>query len=347
MPRHDDVRRSVEHAVETAIQKYDSDQLLRDDEYYTIRKEIADDVINNALGAEQDGRAAEEAAEALMKEMKEGGGGGGDLAFITTMVAQRVQASLDEPAKPLRFAKFERVVCNIGGDLGWAPGTIQALAEEDPEDGTGRTTIPYVVKMDPPVNRLISVPRDEQWVCRAEVCFGQMCDDDLGFALRCKPARAYGGTRGFAVGDRVACAVEDATGEYTVWAAGTVSDVDYDVEQDAAKLGLTWNFTGMACLMPYRVLLDDTADGGSARQQQPPQQKRQRPRHVYVHRDAHWLLRDLALQPAGPRQSKDGARDLKRIVKRRRNTAEWELIDHATRKTRIEPVREDDDDEEE
>jgi hypothetical protein len=98
MPRHDDVRRSVEHAVETAIQKYDSDQLLRDDEYYTIRKEIADDVINNALGAEQDGRAAEEAAEALMKEMKEGGGGGGDLAFITTMVAQRVQASLDEPA---------------------------------------------------------------------------------------------------------------------------------------------------------------------------------------------------------------------------------------------------------
>jgi hypothetical protein len=33
-----------------------------------------------------------------MKEMKEGGGGGGDLAFITTMVAQRVQASLDEPA---------------------------------------------------------------------------------------------------------------------------------------------------------------------------------------------------------------------------------------------------------
>ena len=38
------------------------------------------------------------------------------------------------------------------------------------------------------------------------------------------------------------------------------------------------------------------------------------------------------------------SRDLKRLIKRRRNVAEWELIDHKTRKTRIEQVGEDDDD---
>jgi hypothetical protein len=114
----------------------------------------------------------------------------------------------------------------------------------------------------------------------------------------------------------VACAVEDAdgTGEFTVWAAGTVSNVDYDVENDATELGLKWNWAGGAGVMPYRVLLD-TCDGGSA--PAPAQQKqshssfsrpRPRSRHVFVHRDVHWLLRGLDLQPAGPRQSPDGSR---------------------------------------
>ena len=35
----------------------------------------------------------------------------------------------------------------------WAPGTIQALNEEDPQDPTGQTKLPYVVKLDPPIGR--------------------------------------------------------------------------------------------------------------------------------------------------------------------------------------------------
>ena len=54
--------------------------------------------------------------------------------------------------------------------------------------------------------------------------------------------------------------------------------------------------------------------------------------HVLAHRDVHWLVRDLALQPAGPRQSEDGTRNLKRLVKRSRNENEMELIDHETRR---------------
>lgn len=162
---------------------------------------------------------------------------------------------------------------------------------------------------------LISVPHDKHKICRAEVCFGQMSEDDLGFSLRCKPRRAEK-SRGFTLGDRVACAVEDAdaTGEFTVWAAGTVSNVDYDVENDATELGLNWNWTGGAGVMPYRVLLD-LCDGGSApapaqQQQSHSSLSRPRPRsrHVFVHRDVHWLLRGLELQPAGPRQSADGSR---------------------------------------
>lgn len=307
MPSHEEVRRIVEDAVETSIQAHDYDQVLRNKEYDRILEEVSDKVVERLL----DDNARPELND-------------GDHSFIRSVVGKKVQDSLDEPVRA-RFEKFERVVCKIGGEVGWAPGTIQALMEDDPQDETGQRKLPYVVKLDPPVGRLISVPYDEQSICRAEVCFGQMSERDLGFSLCSRPQRAEK-SRGFAVGDRVACAVEDATGEYTAWAAGTVCDVGYDVEEEATQLGLTW--AGGTYVMPYRVLLD----GGSSS-------------HVFVHRDVHWLLRDLALQPAGPRQSVDGSRNLKRLVKRRRSDTEWELIDHATRNVRVEAVREGDDEE--
>jgi hypothetical protein len=43
------------------------------------------------------------------------------------------------------------------------------------------------------------------------------------------------------------------------------------------------------------------------------------------------------------RQAKDGTRDLKRMVKRPRE-AEWEIIDHETRKVRITSIDPDDSD---
>lgn len=36
-----------------------------------------------------------------------------------------------------------------------------------------------------------------------------------------------------------------------------------------------------------------------------------------MHADEHWLVRDLTLQPAGPRVAADGTRCLKRMGKRR------------------------------
>jgi hypothetical protein len=59
------------------------------------------------------------------------------------------------------------------------------------------------------------------------------------------------------------------------------------------------------------------------------------------------LLRDLALQPPGPRQAEDGTRNLKRLVKRRRSESEWELIDHVTRRVRIQVHQGDSTDEDE
>ena len=94
-------------------------------------------------------------------------------------------------------------------------------------------------------------------------------------------------------------------------------DVNYDVGPEARDLELSCS--AGAGIIPYRVELDNGLNAA----------------HVFVHRDDHRLLRDLALQPAGPRQSEDGTRDLQRLVKRRRNESEWELIDHATCRVRI------------
>jgi hypothetical protein len=102
------------------------------------------------------------------------------------------------------------------------------------------------------------------------------------------------------VGERVACAVEDSEDSYTEWAAGTVEAVDHHVEdEDGVRGGLC----------PYRVLLDS----GST---------------VLAHADEHWLVRDLALQPAGQRYAP------KRIEKRKAADEGWEMVDHMTRKAR-------------
>ena len=302
MPSNLEVRRVVEDEVETQIQQVDYDQKLSYKGYDAILKETADQVFDWML-------------DDMRTELSQR-----DREFIRNKVEQRVNDFLSKPTKP-RFDRFERVVCKIGGERGWAPGTIQALQEDDPADVTGQTKLPYVVKIDPPLGRLISVPYDENTVCCPEVCYGQFSKADLYFTLRCKPVKQPK-TRSFAVGDRVTCAVEDASCEYTIWSAGTVADVNYDVEPDAKEAKLEWTWTDGAGVVPYRVLLDSAVHS-------------QQPAHVYVHRDEHWLVRDLALQPPGPRQSQDGTRNLKRFVKRRRDDSKWEVVDHVTRKVRI------------
>ena len=140
------------------------------------------------------------------------------------------------------------------------------------------------------------------------------------------------GTRRFASGERVACAIEDESNDYSVWAAGTVRDVDYSIQEDAAALDPERDFTGARGVVPYRVELDT---GGM----------------VLVHRDEHWLVRDLELQSPGPRQLPAGespresfASSLTRLERRHKGgmDAKWEAIDHMTRQVRdCEPPSED------
>jgi hypothetical protein len=292
-----------------------------------------------------------------------------DRAFIASKCLPRVQASIPKPRK-LRFERSDRVVCMIGGERGWAAGTIAAL---DQKSGPGAPSVPYVVKLDPPLSRLVSVPADEYTVCCAEVCFGRLAKRDIKFSLRCKPTHAGTTDRRFQKGDRVCCAVEDCSMEYSDWAAGTVVDVDVDVSKECKELEIDWDLSKEGGIMPYRVLLDgpageggdegggagggtgggagsgagsgDGADSSGAAGSAGGQQ--QQPVYVIVHNDAHWLIRDRALQSPGPRQSEDGRRSLKRITKRRRDRATWELIDQATRNVRTQAATASDDEDEE
>ena len=212
-----------------------------------------------------------------------------------------------------RFARGERVVCYLGVD-GWSAGAIAAVDEDAPWDPS--RTIPYVVKLDTPAGALINVACDSSEVCRAEICFDAESERGVELSLRCLPTRASAAARRrFAVDDRVACAVADASGAWTDWAAGTVLEVDHAVDADVARRVLRDRADAAPPpRVPYRVRLDAARD-------------------VLVHRDEHSLVRDLALQPAGPRQAAGGARTLAKFAKRQRGD-EWEMVDHATRKVR-------------
>ena len=97
----------------------------------------------------------------------------GDLALIQKLVRRQATEHLASVSLPkLRFEISDRVVCLIGGDRPWAAGKVQACNEPDPSDPTGQARFPYVVKIDPPNGRLVSVPRDSHDVVRPEVCFG-------------------------------------------------------------------------------------------------------------------------------------------------------------------------------
>ena len=131
---------------------------------------------------------------------------------------------------------------------------------------------------------------DDHDLCRAEVCFGQRAGA-LWFTLFCTPSRPSAVPKRFSVGERVACAVEDETDDFSAWSAGTVLEVDYSVKADAAALIPDRDWDGLAACIPYRVQLDTGCK-------------------VLVHKDEHWLLRDLALQAPGPRQTAKGTRAL-------------------------------------
>jgi hypothetical protein len=71
------------------------------------------------------------------------------------------------PRKAWRFAQYDRVWCNLGGDTGWTAGNVQVLDEPTDEGGS----LPYVVMLDPPIKQLISVPSDANLCLLPDVCF--------------------------------------------------------------------------------------------------------------------------------------------------------------------------------
>ena len=90
--------------------------------------------------------------------------------------------------------------------------------------------------------------------------------------------------------------------------------------------GSSWSMEVAGGVAPYGVQLDS----GSS---------------VLVHQDEHWLVRDLALQPPGPRIAADGTRNVARIEKRKVEGA-LQMTDHNTRKVRKVALDDSDDDEE-
>ena len=239
-----------------------------------------------------------------------------DRSFIHTQVNKLARASRQPQelsSQRRRFDKLDRVVCSVNGDgCAWAAGAVQALDSTEP--GISHVTIkfPYVVKLDEPngSQRFVTVPEDSNDCVRPEVCFGQRADA-LTWTWTCmlKAERKSSlQNRRFGEGERVACAVEAGSDDnYTDWTAGTVSAVNHPVEGSGTMDG--------GGTVPYRVVLDC----GAA---------------VLVHRDEHWLIRDLELQPAGPRTAADGTRCVARMGKRRSDEDGWQAIDHVTRKVR-------------
>ena len=215
-----------------------------------------------------------------------------------------------EPKKQ-RFAKSERVVCNVGSE--WAAGAVQSLEEEDPQSGR---VVPYKVKLDPPIGRMIAVPVDSNATVRPEICFGQV-SDGLEFTIYCLP-QIKSKPKRFQVNDRVVCIVEDSVLDYAdeafdstgiVWAPGTVTEVEVSMEDAAGILLLELidrprqKWPKGVPSAPYRVQLDE---GGAS---------------VLVHKDEHWLIRSEELSGGGTRlqrmevvQHEDG----------------WRKVDHNT-----------------
>lgn len=286
----------VEDAVAAELQQCDQQQKLRSGDFHDVLVEVSDKVV----------RCMDKEARVELDNE--------DHAFIERKVREMVQGCFREYEaerdQPTRYKRSERVMCNVGGERKWASGSVQAINEDDPSDSTGRTKLPYVVKIDPPNSRLISVPRDDYEVCRAEVCFGQRAGA-LWFTLFCLPTR-QATKRRFDIGERVVCAVEGETDDVFVWAAGKITDVDYDIEKDATALLPDREWAGMR--IPYRVQLDTGCK-------------------VLVHRDEQWLVRDIALQPEGPCEAGARTRCLTRLVKRQCDGV-WEAVDHTTRRAR-------------
>ena len=214
-----------------------------------------------------------------------------------------------------RFANYDRVRCNLGVETGWVCGNVQALDEPYPDGSPG--TLPYVVMLDKPLSRLISVPSDGSHCVRPEVCFA---DGAKGGACAEAVARGAGTKRAalrFAVGERVACltAGPDGAAWPRRWSAGTVRE-----------LWPTPHGARAPAAVPYAIDLDS----GALR--------------VLAAVDDHMHVRSLELQPA---EACPVQRALSRFTVRLNAEQGWdENVDQQTRRVRKRPPQDSESDEE-
>ena len=218
---------------------------------------------------------------------------------------QRRLAMQQQEQKAWRFGQYDRVHCNLEGDVGWASGNVQAV-DQVTEEGS----LPYVVMLDPPIKELISVPADADFCVLPSVCFaespaGGPCAEKIASEATARRPKLR-----FAVGDRVAClcAGPDGTEWPRCWSAGTI--------------GALWHRPAGAAegaALPYLVTLDAVDRCG----------RWESPEPVLAHRDDHMYVRALDLQPAGECANGTG---LQRFTTRANATCAdcRERVDHQT-----------------
>ena len=197
-------------------------------------------------------------------------------------------------------------------------GNVQALDEPAPDDSG--VTLPYVVMLDQPLKRLISVPSDHNNCVRADVCFGAWphAHQDAWFEPFFKAAARKAPMKRpklrFAVGDCVACLTAGSDGAGLDWprrwSAGTVLELWH--RQAGVPEGSA---------VPYAVALTP----------QHMQQEQQQPQVVLVHQDDHQLVRLLEVQP--PDECPSGTA-LSRFTTRDQEPGWIEKIDQQTLRKR-------------
>lgn len=293
-----DDRKEMERCAMWWMQEYDPDQQITGRDVDDIVRELlrsVDDTLASGTGADVD-------ENWIQREVR-------------ILVQRTIERKEKEAVRNLRFGKKAHVLCNLGDQ--WSSGTVQAVNVIDPQ--ARWLKLPYVVHLDPPISALISAPSDSNDTIRPEVCFGQS-SDSLRVTLMCLPQVHKSIPRRFQVGDRVACLIEDCPEDPTgtVWAAGTIEEVDVSMEA-AAKEELPHAWTSQWPLgvpaAPYRARLDNECS-------------------VLVHKDEHWLVRDLAHQPEGLCQGADGTRCVVDRIEKRQYDGAWVVVDHMTRKVR-------------
>ena len=188
-------------------------------------------------------------------------------------------------------------------------GTV-CMVDEPENDHNGEPSgrlIPYIVELDGATSRLISVPCDVPEYIVPETCWPDVSAFHKSGPF--PPALAVKPPLRFSVGDAVVCLVggADQTNGGT-WAHGDVVAVWAQRPQ--------WRFArdGTPEAAAYAIRLS----GGSGVV-------------VLCHRDEHSLVRDPSLQPAGAATRESATR----FAKRRRDDGQAELIDHQTRKRRV------------